>query len=280
MSEAEASSLEAFASQLRAWRAHMGWTQVETGEKLGYSASLVSGVETMDKNPTADFARACDKGFSTPGFDEDSDAPGTFMTLQKLVAREAWPSYFAPVIDLEKSAVRIHEWDMRVVPGLLQTEDYARSVISAGKPLDAATIVDRAVSARLERQAILTRDDPPMLWHVLHEGVLRHVVGSPEIMRCQLDKLASLSGQPGVVIQVLPFAASDHPGTDGPILVYDFDGRPSVAYTECNGGGRIVESAAEVDDLTIVLNMIRAAALSPRKSTTLILKIRSEIADD
>ena len=72
------------------------------------------------------------------------------------------------------------------------------------------------------------------------------MVGTPAIMREQLDKLAGLAREPGVVIQILPFTAGDHPGTDGPILVYDFDGASSVAYTECNGGGRIVESADEV----------------------------------
>jgi hypothetical protein len=77
----------------------------------------------------------------------------------------------------------------------------------------------------------------------------------------------------------LPFTAGDHPGTDGPISVYDFDSEPSVAYTECNGGGRIVESADEVGDLAMILNMIRAAALPPRESVSLIRKIRSEIAD-
>ena len=111
---------------------------------------------------------------------------------------------------------------MRVVLGLLQTEDYAQAVISAGKPRDTSAAIDRAVSARLERQVILQRENPPMLWHVLHEGVLRHVVGSPAIMREQLDKLAGLAREPGVVIQILPFTARDHPGTDGPILVYDF----------------------------------------------------------
>ena len=150
-----------------------------------------------------------------------------------------------------------------------------RAVISAGKPRDSSTAIDRAVSARLERQAILSRENPPMLWHVLHEGVLRHVVGSPETMRVQLDKLAELAREPSVVIQVLPFVASDHPGTDGPILVYDFDGAASVAYTEWNGGGRIVESADEVGDLMMIANMIRAAALPPRESASLILKIRS-----
>ena len=270
MSGMKTTSLAAFASQLRAWRQQMGWTQVEAADKLGYSASLVSGIETMDKTPTADFAQRCDTTFQTPG---------TFATMRNLVAREVWPSYFAPVIDLEATAIRIHEWEMRVVPGLLQTEDYARAVISAGKPRDTSAAIDRAVSARLERQAILQRENPPMLWHVLHEGVLRHVVGSPAIMREQLDKLAELAREPGVVIQILPFTASDHPGTDGPILVYDFDGASSVAYTECNGGGRIVESADEVGDLMMIVNMIRAAALPPRESARLIQQVRSELAD-
>jgi hypothetical protein len=167
---------------------------------------------------------------------------------------------------------------MRVVPGLLQTEDYARAVISAGKPRDTSAAIDRAVSARLGRQAILDREIPPVLWHVLHEGVLRHVAGSPAIMREQLGKLAGLAREPGVVIQVLPFTASGHPGTDGPILVYDFDGASPVAYTECNGGGRIVESADDVGDLMMIVTMIRAAALPPRESARLIQQIRTRVA--
>jgi transcriptional regulator with XRE-family HTH domain len=169
VSEMKTISLAAFASQLRAWRQQLSWTQVEAADKLGYSASLVSGIETMDKTPTADFAARCDMIFGTPG---------TFATMRDLVACEVWPSYFAPVIDLETSAIRIHEWEMRVVPGLLQTEEYARAVISAGKPRDGSAAIDRAVCARLDRQAILTRENPPMLWHVLHEGPARQAGGA------------------------------------------------------------------------------------------------------
>jgi hypothetical protein len=98
-------------------------------------------------------------------------------------------------------------------------------------------------------------------------------------MAAQLDKLTELAGQPGIVIQVLPFTAADHSGTDGPILVYDFAAAPSVAYTECIGGGRVVESADEVGDLMTIINMIRAAALPPRESSALMKTIRSEISD-
>lgn len=97
-------------------------------------------------------------------------------------------------------------------------------------------------------------------------------------MDAQLDKLADRTAQPGIVIQVLPFTAGDHPGTDGPILVYDFDGAPWVAYTECKAG-RIVESADEVADLMTIINMISAVALPPKESASLIRKIGSEIAD-
>lgn len=258
-----------FASQLRGWRARRGWSQVELAGKLGYSNALVSQVEQQQKPPSAEFAAMCDEAFGTPA---------TFADLQELVAREAWPSYFAPVIDSEASAIQIHEWELRVVPGLLQTEDYARSVIRAGQPRISADELERKVSSRLERQAIFARPSGrPMYWAVIHEGVLRHVIGSPEIMRGQLDRLADAADTPDIIIQVLPFAASDHPGTDGPILVFDFAGAPSSGYTECNGGGMIIEQPDQVSGLVTSMSLIRAAALSPRESRNCIAKIRDEI---
>jgi len=268
--DVKTTSLAAFASQLRSWRLQMGWTQVEMGSKLGYSASLVSGIETMDKAPTADFAARCDEVLGTPG---------TFATLQELVAREAYPAFFAPVIPFEREAVRIHGWELGAVPGLLQTEDYARSLIRSGRPMDSSDEIDRIVAARLERQEIVTSQAPPLLWYVLDESVLRHVVGGPAVMRRQLDRLLGAADTPGIVIQALPFAADNHAGADGPISVYDFASSPSVCYTECYSGGRIVEGHDEVADLMTVINLIRASALSARDSRELIRRTRSEIDD-
>ena len=265
------SALAKFAAQLRAWRQRSGWSQADLAGKLLCSDSLVSGVETMSKTPTLDFAKRADQAF---------DLPGTFVVLHELVSREAWPSYFAPVIDFETRAVRIHEWELRVIPGMLQTEGYARSVISAGKPRLGPDGLDRLVTSRIERQRILTRDDPPMYWAVLHEGTLRHLVGGRAVMAGQLDKIIDIARLPDAVIQVLPFAASDHPGTDGPISVFDFADDASVAYTECNGGGMIVESADQVAELMTTVNLIRAVALPPRESMNLIMQIRSEIDDE
>lgn len=262
-------SLAAFASQLRVWRQHMSWTQVEIGGKLGYSASLVSGIETMDKAPTADFATRCDDIFATPG---------TFAVLQELVAREAYPAFFAHVIPFEREAVRIHGWELGAVPSLLQTEDYARALIGSSRPKGGSDEIDRLVAARIERQEIISGDNSPLLWYVLDESVLRHVVGGPEIMRRQLERLVEAAGTPGIVIQALPFTADNHAGADGPISVYEFAESPSVCYTECFGGGRIVEGREEVADLVTVINLVRASALSARDSRELIRQIRDEIA--
>ena len=266
----KASALAKFAAQVRAWRQRSGWSQVELAGKILCSDSLVSGVETLNKTPTLDFARRLDEAF---------DLPGTFMALHELISREAWPSYFAPVIDFETRAVRIHEWELRVVPGLLQTEDYARSVISAGKPRLSPDALDRSVSRRIERQRILTRDNAPMLWAVLHEGTLRHMVGGREVMAGQLDKIIDVARLPDVVVQVLPFTASDHPGTDGPISVFDFTDAASVAYAECNSGGMIVEATGQVAELMTTINLIRAVALPPRESMDLIVQVRSDLDD-
>lgn len=261
MSEVEASALSAFAGQLKAWRKSKGWSQVALGTKIGYSDSLVSGIETLEKAPTLDFATRCDGAF---------DAPGTFAALHGLVSREAWPSYFSPVLDAEPRATQIHEWELRDIPGLLQTEGYAQSVISSGKPRLSPAEIERKVNGRMERQKIFEKETPPLYWSVLDEGVLRHVIGSVEAMQEQLDKLIGVASAPGFVIQILPFTAHDHPGTDGPVMVLDFEESPSIAYCECNGGGMLSETASDVTDLMNTMNLIRAAALSPRDSLDLL----------
>jgi transcriptional regulator with XRE-family HTH domain len=266
----KASAMAKFAHQLRGWRAKREWSQSQLARQLGYSDALVSQVERERKPPSAEFAARCDDVF---------DTPATFTDLQELVAREAWPSYFAPVIDAEVRATHIHEWEQRVMPGLLQTEDYARSVIKAGQPRIPPDELERKVASRLERQAIFTRETgKPTYWAVIHEGVLRHVIGSPQVTQAQLSRLIDAADSPDIIIQVLPYTASDHPGTDGPILVFDFTDAPSSAYTECNGGGMIIEQPEQVTALMTSMNLIRAAALSPRESRQYIANIRDETA--
>jgi transcriptional regulator with XRE-family HTH domain len=268
MTDAEPGAESHFGAELKAQRAHRGWTQVQLGDKLGYSGSFVSDVERGERVASLDFAKRCDEVF---------ELPETFERAHEVAKRAAYPSWFYPVIPFEEAAERIHGWELGVVPGLLQTERYARAVIRARRPRDDEPSIERTVSARLERQELLARERPPLLWYVLHEGLLRHVVGDRDIMAEQLDRLIKSAETPGVVLQVLPFTANDHAGVEGPIVIYERQSASPVAYTECYGGGRIVEGPEEVADLTMVISMLRASALPPRDSAALIRDIRREV---
>jgi transcriptional regulator with XRE-family HTH domain len=268
--EHETNALAVFASELRAQRQRATWTQVVLGDKIGYSGSFISDIERCARTPTLDFARACDR---------ELGLPGTFERMHELIRRDAYPTWFYPVITFEQRATQIHEWEMRIVPGLLQTPEYARCVIRAGYPRDSEEVITRKVADRMTRQELLAADSPPMLWYVLHEGVVRHRIGGPEVMRDQLTHMIELAARPGILLQVLPFSAPDNAGADGPIMVFEFDDAPTVCYTECYGGGRVVEVHNEVADLMTAVNMIRASALSPGESRSLLHTIRSEIHD-
>jgi transcriptional regulator with XRE-family HTH domain len=224
MPGAESSGIVLFAAELKAQRTRLGWTQAELGDKIGFSGSFVSDVERSERTPRIDFARACDREMSLPG---------SLERMHELVRNAAYPSFFAPVIPFEREAVRIHGFELGSVPGLLQTETYARALIRATRPHDKDADIERLVAARLERQEIMSKDSPPLLWYVL----------------------------------------------DGPISVYEFSGAPSVCYTECNRGGRVIEDHAEVAEMMTKVNMIRVSALSPRASVDLMREIRSQLDD-
>jgi transcriptional regulator with XRE-family HTH domain len=268
MDAAESSGKARFGAELKAYRLDRGWTQVELGKKLGYSGSFVSDVERGDRGASEDVAKRCDETFGTPG---------SFLRLWEDLQREEFPTWFAPIVPIEREATKIAAWDPSAVPGLLQTEQYARALIRARRPQDDEEAVESTVRARIDRQGVLTKPKPPLLWHVLHEGALRHVVGGPEVMGDQLDKLIKAADTPGFVLQVLPFTAHDHAGVDGLLYFYERAGVAPVAYTECIGGGRLIEDSQEVSDLTTVMGMLRAAALSPRDSVALMRTIRRDL---
>jgi transcriptional regulator with XRE-family HTH domain len=267
---AEIGARHDFAAELRSWRALLGLSQVALGDRIGYSGSLVSDVERCARMPTADFAVACDRGLNLPG---------TFVRLLKRISLESFPGWFAPVIPFESQASKIQIWDMRCLPGLLQTTDYARAVIRAGHPDHAEDIVRRDVAARLQRQEIFSREYPPAAWFIIDESALRRVFGSRTIMAEQLGRLLEKSMQQGIMVQIMPIEAADCCGVDGPMTVFDFPGSPQVGYTEGCKVGRIIEAPAEVATLVTKFDHLRAVALPPLESSRLLAEIRSEYSE-
>jgi transcriptional regulator with XRE-family HTH domain len=267
---AELGAQRDFANELRSWRAQLGLTQVALGDLISYSGSYVSDIERCDRMPTLDLAEACDRKLKLPG---------TFVRIFRRISLESFPGWFAPVIPFETKATKIQNWDMRSVPGLRQTADYARALMRAQRPNDPDDIIEQAVEARMQRQKIFSREHPPEAWFIIDESALRRVFGSERIMAAQLDKLPETSAQPGMVIQVMPIAAADCSGMAGPMTVYDIPGSPQIGYTEGYKVGRIIEAPGEVAKLVTMFDHLRATALPRQESSRLLAEIRSEYSE-
>jgi transcriptional regulator with XRE-family HTH domain len=185
---------------------------------------------------------------------------------------------FATYIGLESAASEIRIYEVTLIPGLLQTEDYARTVIAAAIVGGGHDGVERNVELLMARQPPLTSDDPPRLWAVLDEAALRRTVGGAGLMRLQLDRLLDLAHLPNVAIQVIPFGAGAHPAMGRPFVILAFPERadPDVVYLEDLTSALYVEDVDEVDRYNMFFNHLRATALSFEDSAALIMSVIKE----
>ncbi|MFU8850132.1 helix-turn-helix domain-containing protein [Micromonospora sp. SL1-18] len=256
--------LDHFAEELRLARATSGMSQTALAEALSYSGALVAKVETCERRPSLDFARRCDTVFG---------ADGRFERIQRRISRETVVPWFRDWagIELEATALRWHE--PVYVPGLLQTEGYARAIL-VGAGLFAPDEIDQQVAARIDRQAVLTRDRPPLLSVVIDEYVLRRRIGSPEVMREQLRHLVKLgSALPRVRIQVVPLLAGAYPGLDGPFVIATSPAGEDVVYLEGQRHGQVIDRTEYVQQMVEVWESIRGEALSQQQSLELIAEV-------
>ena len=166
------SLLAFFGAELRRRRVAAGMSQDQLGQAINFSAALVGRVEVGERMPSPDLARRCDDVLATGGL---------FAHLRESMDSDmhAYPAWFREFVEREREAASIREFNALAIPGLLQTEDYARELFRAGRPADSDEEISQHVAARLERQRILDRAKPPMLWAVVDEGVLRRQVGGP-----------------------------------------------------------------------------------------------------
>jgi transcriptional regulator with XRE-family HTH domain len=266
-----ASLLAFFGAELRRRRAASGMSQDQLGHEINFSAALVGRIELGERVPSPDFARRCDDLFS---------AGGLFAHLRGVMNSDvhAYPTWFWEFVEREREATSIREFNALAVPGLLQTEDYARALFRACKPTDSDEEIGQHVAARVERQRILERSRPPMLWAVVDEGVLRRPVGGAAVFHEQLSHLAKVGKRPGVVFQVMPFSAGAHAGLLGEFILLGLPDGRDVAYTESVESARLIEQPDEVAAFDLVFDMIRAVALPPEASIDLIAAVQGEIS--
>ncbi|MEV6113526.1 helix-turn-helix transcriptional regulator [Streptomyces sp. NPDC052109] len=258
-----ASPLDYFGYELRRKREAAGLTQKELGAIVFCTGSLVGQIETAMKVPTREFAERVDAALVTEGF---------FSRLVGLVLRSQLPTWFQPYAEMEAKAAYISTYQAQVVYGLLQTEKYARAVLGAPEPEN----LDELVAARLERQRLLRKEQPPLVWVVLDEAVLHRPMGGREAMREQLAHLLSFRDQRRVKIQVLPYSAGEHPGLPGAFNLLRFNDHPDIVYTEDFIQGHMTANPDGVGEGWLNYDQLQAAALSVRDSAELIAHVMEE----
>ncbi|UYQ65663.1 helix-turn-helix domain-containing protein [Streptomyces peucetius] len=206
---------------------------------------------------------------------EEANKPGWWQRFHDVL-----PHWFSMYVSLEGAASLIRAYEPHFVPGLLQTEDYARAIMLGGAightdPED----VERHVSLRMERQSLLTRPDAPRLWVVMDETVLRRPVGAPGVMKGQVEKLLEGARLPNVTLQVAEFAAGHHPGTYGPFVLFRFavPELPDMVYSEYLTGAVYLDARPEVATHLEVMDRMAAQAASAQRTREILDDLRKEL---
>ena len=267
--DSESHRLHMFAEELRAQREAAGLTQEQLAKLMGYSTSVIAKLETCRTFPSPQHAEQSDTALKTPG---------TFQRIRAAMTTAMFEPWFLSYLDIESRATILRSWEPLVVPGLLQTEAYARAMLRAGRPGDSDAEIDKHVAARMTRQGIWEREAPcpPLLSVILGEAVLRQRVGNNSIMRDQLGRLTQAADNPRITMQVMPFATAAHPGMLGPFVVASFDDGPDAAYLDNALNGQVTERRKEVSRVSLLYDTLRSEALSPRASQDLISKVMQE----
>ena len=182
--------------------------------------------------------------------------------------------WFQEWADIEAEATALRWYEPLVVPGLLQTEEYARAILSA-RPDGDLNDLDEQVAVRLARQTVLERPGAPQLWCVLDEGVLHRAIGGSKVMRSQLYRLADLADHPKTLIQVIQ-ADGAHAGLLGGFIIADLDGKPPMAYLETAAEGQVTDSPSIAGHIALRFDRLRAEALPWAASRDLIRKVAEE----
>ncbi|MFC4054314.1 helix-turn-helix domain-containing protein [Actinomadura syzygii] len=256
-----------FGGELRRMRDKAGLTGKQLADALGCTPQWISMMESGRKL-SEQSAHDLDTFFQTDG---------TFHRHWKLASeievQFILPPGFPEYLEYEKEATSYRIFSALLINGLFQTEDYTRSILLASDGSNVAELTAK----RMERQAVLTRENPPHTWLVLDETVLRRIVGSPAIMREQLNYLLTASERINTMIQVVPNGSGYHAGLGGEFTILGFEDRVDLAYTESAGEGLLIERAARVRDKVVRWDLLRGYALPVEESRALIRTVMESL---
>jgi transcriptional regulator with XRE-family HTH domain len=259
-----------FGAELRYYRTRAGMSQKDLASRANVSHDVISKIETGERPPAEDFPPRLD---AVPDLDTQGGLARLWDHLKK-GQKQRLHGWFQEWADIEAEAKVLRWYEPLVVPGLLQTEDYARAILSA-RPDGNLDGLDEQVAARLARQAVLDRPDAPQLWCVVDEGVLHRAIGGSKVMRSQLYRLAEVAEHPKTTIQIIR-AAGVHAGLLGGFIIAGLDARPPVAYLETAAEGHVTDSPSVAAQVALSFDRLRAEAESWASSRDLIRKVAEE----
>jgi transcriptional regulator with XRE-family HTH domain len=265
---------------LKALRNERGFTVEQTGEQLGFSPSKVSRLENGLRGASArDINDLCDL------YDVQGEKRQQLLDLAAAGKQQAWWQSrnlaYSNYVGLEDAAAAIKDFGVGVIPGLLQTADYARAVMTARIPRLSTGDINQRVAGRIERQRLLTAETPPQLDVVLDEAVLHRVAGNRGVMHAQMNRLLHVSELPRVDIRVLPYDAGIPPVVTSKFILLSFDESsvPGVVFVEMHTGDLYLGPADGLADYEEAFQAIQAMAATPDRTRQIISGIAAEMAD-
>ncbi|MFP3991740.1 helix-turn-helix transcriptional regulator [Streptomyces sp. E11-3] len=269
--DGSASVPEFYGKELRWKREELGLTLRETVEGSFYAPTYLSEIERGQRRMPEDLAHHVDRVLRTDGFF------GRCCEDVRRARRKGHAEYFERVLEAEKHAEAIEEWCPAVIPGLLQTGAYARTMVRAAHPAASDENVEEKVTARLARARLFENDhNVPEYWVILHESILRHPVLAPEEMAEQLDRIAALARRHRILPQAVPWNGGAYPLMQGGAMIMTFPDAPPLVYTESAYSGDTIDDPALVKRYRRSYDLLRAAALPPEATLAMI----EEAAED
>lgn len=263
-----------FGLELRRTRLLAKLSQNELAKALGCTPQWICQLEKADKTVSEQTALDLDTYFKTDGWDQNE---GHFRRIHQSIRRAGRSRVLLPGFDAylrhESKAIGIRCFAAQVVPGLLQTEGYARALMMPGESLET---LDARVSGRMERQATLTRPNPPMTIFVLDESVLRRPVGGRKIMLEQLEHLIGFESSLNVDVRVLPYGRVAPAGLEGGFILLNFDQEDDLMYIEAAGVGQLIECKSTMFKAGVRFSLVMGEALSRTETFQLLSQTREE----
>ncbi|WP_026128301.1 helix-turn-helix domain-containing protein [Nocardiopsis halophila] len=257
-----------FGAEVRKYRRQSGMTLDGLAKRVRVSPQMVGAMERGTRRTRKDIAEQLEGVFATSG---------ALLRQWADASRSAdHPHWHTDVVKAEEEASEIHYFHPTLIPGILQTEAYARVIFQDGRPLDSPGEIDRLTRLRVGRLAALLDTNAPKLTAVVGEGAVRAPVGSRGLMCEQLEHIESLAGESIVRFLVVPSATAYHGGASGPFQLLRFAQRPPIVYADHAGGGAFIDDSEDVQRFTAVLQELLAWALSPDLTIDLLRKVRSD----